>query len=159
MEYTVKNVKSFQGREGHGYECSLYKDGKRIGIVTDTASGGQIDFYLDKGEEEILDKHCDALPKKQWSKSTGLTKKQWNEYWKDGRKIDKDDFVTNLVTEWETLKEYKKWCKKETVFSVEGDEEGHFRTINRPFDSKIKAHIETKYAGKRVKILNETIKT
>ena len=29
--YTVKNVKNFQGREGDGFECSLYKDGKRIG--------------------------------------------------------------------------------------------------------------------------------
>ena len=58
-EYTVKNVKSFQGLEGQGFECSLYKDGKKIGTCTDTASGGEIDYYID--EEEFLE-HIKGLP-------------------------------------------------------------------------------------------------
>jgi hypothetical protein len=156
-DYAVKAVKSFTGREGYGFECSLYKNGKRIGTVTDTASGGMIDFYLDKGEEEILDKYCASLPKKQWSEDTMLTKEQWDKFWKDGKKIDKDDFVTSLVTKWETQKEYKKWCRKKTVFRISDDKQGEFRTISQPFDSKIKAHLEKKYEGKGLRIINEEI--
>ena len=53
MKYTVKNVKSFMGREGYGYSCSLYKDGKNIGTVTDTADGGEADPQFKHLEERV----------------------------------------------------------------------------------------------------------
>ena len=54
--YTVKNVKTFTGMEGLGWECSLYKDGKRLGTVLDDAHGGMLIFHIDKAEEKILPK-------------------------------------------------------------------------------------------------------
>lgn len=49
--YSVKNVKSFTGREGYGFEASLYKHGKRVGSITDVADGsGQLQYNM-KHEE------------------------------------------------------------------------------------------------------------
>jgi len=46
-EYTLKNIKTWKGHDGQeAYQASLYRDGKRVGTVTDDAWGGplQVDF-------------------------------------------------------------------------------------------------------------------
>jgi len=158
MGYTVKNLKSFQVREGYGFECSLYKDGKRIGTVTDTAHGGMIDFYLDKGEEKILDDYCDALPKEQWGNDDCIPKAQFDKFYPKGRAIDKDLFVANLVDKFEKNKQFKRWCKKQTVYRIDGDKKGSYRTMPILYDSRVKASLENKYKDKGLVIINETIK-
>ena len=40
--YTVKGIKTFVGMEGHGYNASLYRDGKLVAFVIDDASGGSL---------------------------------------------------------------------------------------------------------------------
>lgn len=40
--YTVKGIKTFVGMEGHGYNASLYRDGKLVAFVIDDASGGAL---------------------------------------------------------------------------------------------------------------------
>jgi hypothetical protein len=52
----VKNVKSFVGREGYGYNASLYYKGKRVAFVIDDASGGCIDcqWQDSAAEAEIM---------------------------------------------------------------------------------------------------------
>lgn len=40
--YTVKGIKTFVGMGGHGYNASLYRDGKLVAFVTDDASGGPL---------------------------------------------------------------------------------------------------------------------
>ena len=143
--YQIKNVKSFQGREGLGFECSLYKDGKKIGIVTDTANGGMTDFYLDKGEKELLDKYCETLPPIVF----------------DGRDFEMpascDTFLSGLVDEWDKQQQIKRWCRTKTVFSLAGDAPGNYRTINSKYCLKVKKHILNKYKDKNPTICNETV--
>jgi len=43
-KYTVKNVKTFRGMEGEGYNATLYRDGKKVCEVIDDASGGEVNF-------------------------------------------------------------------------------------------------------------------
>lgn len=50
MKYEVKNLKTFNGRDGGGFECSLYKDGKRIGTVFNGGCGAG--NYYDFGKTE-----------------------------------------------------------------------------------------------------------
>jgi quinol monooxygenase YgiN len=38
--YTVKNVKSFRGNEGYGFNATLYRGDKRVALVMDDANGG-----------------------------------------------------------------------------------------------------------------------
>ncbi len=148
MVYTVKNVKNFQGREGTGFECSLYKDGKKIGTVTDIANGGEVDFYLDKGEKEILDTYCKTLPKTHHR----------SKLFPEGIERDCDYFVTELVDDFEKMKKYRKWCKKDTVYRIETDDKGFYRTIKKPYDNWMKEHLEKRYKGQGLIIVNELIK-
>jgi hypothetical protein len=53
MKYEVKNVKDFIGLEGHGFACTVYKDGKKIGEAVDTAGGGPVDFRWTERISEI----------------------------------------------------------------------------------------------------------
>lgn len=43
--YTLKSVKTFIGREGHGFNAVLCRDGKPVADVRDDASGGPVDFH------------------------------------------------------------------------------------------------------------------
>lgn len=43
--YTLKSVKTFIGREGHGFNAVLCRDGKPVADVLDDASGGPVDFH------------------------------------------------------------------------------------------------------------------
>ena len=38
--FTVKNVKSFQGRQGIGYICDLYRNNEKVATAEDYADGG-----------------------------------------------------------------------------------------------------------------------
>lgn len=40
--YTVKNLKTFTGMEGSGYNATLYRDGKAVAAIIDDASGGPL---------------------------------------------------------------------------------------------------------------------
>jgi hypothetical protein len=44
-EYTVKAIKLFRGNEGVGFNCNLYRGNVKVAEVTETASGGEVDFY------------------------------------------------------------------------------------------------------------------
>jgi len=144
--YTVKNVKSFMGREGYGFECSLYKDGKKIGTVTDTAGGGMTDFYLDDGEEKILDDFCLTLPK--WGSEYGD-----NEY-----DTSSDIFLSNLVEEFEVKKKLKKDCKTKTLVKVMKDGKEQIYIYKCAFSEKIKTAIKTRdYPDTDIVFVNETI--
>jgi hypothetical protein len=86
MSYTVKNIKTFNGMEGSGFNCNLYRDKTKIAEVIDDASGGMIIFYWadqeaprvetngvdykdepkiykDTPEESLFRTHCLGLPK------------------------------------------------------------------------------------------------
>ena len=145
MSYTVKNVKSFQGREGDGFKCSLYLDGKKIGTVIDTADGGMVDFYLDNGEKEKLDAHCLTLPKVK------------SKYFLNGLTVDADIFVSELVSKYEVKQKIKRWCKTKTVFRLDDDKEDSYNVLKIPFSDKVKEHILKEYAGKNPIIMNEII--
>lgn len=53
MKLEVKNVKSFIGREGYGYSCSLYIDGVKSAVILEDASGGPTDVYQTFDEEKL----------------------------------------------------------------------------------------------------------
>ena len=157
--YAVKNVRSFQGREGLGFTCSLYRDGKRIGTVTDAANGGMIDFYLHDGEKEKLDKFCKdnfepeihKIPTEPpiWDqKYTGETENV-------PIAIDVDMFVSHLVDEFENQKKIKRLCKKNTLYHLITDKAGSYWSLQHPYTPIIKRYLQDEYGDKLVEIVNE----
>ena len=151
--YAVKNVKSFMGREGLGFECSLYKNNKRIGTVTDTANGGMIDFYLDKGEEELLDTYCE-----QFASEVSKFPTKSGEYKTFEHKFDSETLLNKLVQEFETKAKLKKLCKNKTVFTLTTDTNPNdVWTKKIPFSAKVKEHLQKEYGDTLKEILNEKL--
>jgi hypothetical protein len=44
MGYELKNIKTFLGREGHGLNAVICRDGKPVAFVLDDANGGMIEI-------------------------------------------------------------------------------------------------------------------
>ena len=137
MKYTVKNVKSFMGREGYGYSCSLYKDGKNIGTVTDTADGGPADLYLTSIElEQELRDYVNTLPSFKF----------------EDMDIPQsvETFLDSLIDEYQNAKQLAKLTKNNWVYRFK-DKEGKFISFSKKLD---KALIEQKFADQIIECLN-----
>jgi hypothetical protein len=149
-DYSVKNVKNFMGREGYGFNCTLYRNGKKVGTCIDDASGGGMypvdwDRKVDRKEEQrLLNEHIKSLPKVQYSSERELT-------------VDEGLFVSELVNKFEKDKEVRKvkrQCESKTLFRTKDQREGQYYIINFPFDQRVKDHI-IKNNGTDVEIFNE----
>lgn len=42
MSYEIKNLKTFNGREGKGYNANLLRDGKKVAELIDSGDGGMV---------------------------------------------------------------------------------------------------------------------
>ena len=52
--YHVKKIVMFNGIEGEGYNCNLYRDKTKIAEVINDASGGDVNFYwTDQGSPRV----------------------------------------------------------------------------------------------------------
>ncbi len=147
MDYSVKNIKTFQGHEWNGFECSLYKNGKNIGKVVETGSGGETNFYLNEGEEDILNTHCKSLPKYERS-------------WTKGKMVEttSDLFIAELVDKFEMDKKKKKLCKTKILFRLKGDKKRNYRSFKGLYTPEIKKSLYMEHGDKIEEIVNETIK-
>lgn len=112
MTYTVKNIKTFRGRDGLGVNCSLYKDGKRIGTVDDMANGGQYDYGLINDEWIKLMEHVRTLPPVEFHGSTL-------------EHLNPDMFIGDLINDALEDKDLKRACKTKTIITVK-DADGYF---------------------------------
>ena len=119
--FSLKNIKTFKGREGEGCQGDIYYDGKKVGWYSDNADGGMadIDFY---GEREQRQRMSDLLK--------AATVKYYAQYPLTGKFADLDTdeemFMGELVAFSEHEKEFKKYQKDGyiamAVFRKPGDE-------------------------------------
>lgn len=141
-EYTVKNVKTFVGHDGQGFNASLYCNGKKVATVVDTAFGGPIDFHFDKREDEqaYID-FCKSQPQVECY-GTMLD-------------MDTDIYVSELVNTFLENKELKRRCKKNTLVVTKDCEKDSFYVYKVVFNENIKKQLEEKHGDDLVEIINE----
>lgn len=150
--YTVKGVKTIRGTEGEGFQCVLYRNGKNVGTVTDTADGGEIHFYLNEGEKTILDLFCMQLPRESVE-----GEEAWIQaIYPDGREVDADSYLGRLVDEYLNTKRLQRDCKKKTLYSLKDDKDPNtLWEIKMPFTPRMASHLRTKYGDNLKEIINE----
>lgn len=164
--FEVKNVKTFVGMEGEGFNCTLYKDGKRIAFVIDSAQGGEYQFqWVDHKLERVDIKSFDLKGDEITYKGTPLEKVVVDfvntlppedvDFHDETVRVDLDIFVAHLVEQYEEAKQLKGWCRKKTLFVLKGDEGGHYRTVTAPYGEKVKDFITEKYGDQVEEIINE----
>lgn len=130
--YSVKNIKTFTGREGKGFNATLYRDGKKIAMVSDMADGGMLRFdWVDYSarEEDKLDAYCATLPKTELGHGLRAVP------------TDKDLFVSRLVEDAEIRKKMTSQLRKKTVF-IDG---GVAYTSPSPYSPSTRAALLSKF--------------
>ena len=96
MKYEVKNLKTFNGHDGGGFECSLYKDGKRIGTVFNAGYGGCHEYtFADRTIEATVRAELTALAVEQDSEVAGYTEAD-------------DIYIEHLLESYENNRQAKK---------------------------------------------------
>lgn len=113
--YAVKGVKTFVGMEGHGYNATLYRDGKKAAFVVDDASGGPLQVeWADPSEEALLRGHAATLPPVtcEWADSaTGLPATL---------DMTPELFIEGLVNDAVLLRDVAKMTRGKVAFARDG---------------------------------------
>ena len=158
-DYTVKNVKTFDSHDGGGYNCTLYRENKKIATAHDGGYGGGVELHWldrDTGKKEnglpVLQPSIESI--RFYDMIKDLEPVQYHE---EPLSYNDNMFVGELVNEYELNKQYKRWCRKQTVFRVKGDPEGEFRTLNASYIDRTVDFIKAKYGETLDYILNEKI--
>lgn len=129
--YTVKGIKKFRGMEGYGFNADLYRDGKKVALVMDEATGGGLRFEWkqnDRIEEALLIAHCATLP--------NVT------YFNTSMKMSPDLFVDELVNDVEVERAFARVIKK-TTFVINNT----IRYMTRPRETRDDAIVMAKHPG------------
>ena len=133
-KYQVKAVKTFHGHDGHGWECKLYCDDKRVALVVEDGYGGELNFYWD--DEKLPRVECKF---RNWKDEIGtrrgtpfeamleahvLEQPQQNSPFADDDEkmhISADIFVSDMVRAFLIAKDVKKHLKRLCFFKKDGN--------------------------------------
>jgi hypothetical protein len=144
-EWHVKNVKTFVGMEGGGFNCTLYHGKKKVALVIDDASGGPLMFHWeDQAARQQFDAYCLTLPK--WGAEYGET---------ELHSATPDTAICQMVDEYENDRRFRRHCKTKILFKqpTDGLGEGQWRTLKGAFTAKNVEAMKARF-GDDVEILN-----
>ena len=148
-KYTVKKVRTFMGREGHGFNAELLCDGVPVAFVINEANGGMVRFQWYK---EPAQRHADISALNDHLSGKSFTFKETT------LEMDPDMFVSLLVDEYMTLLAMKRRCAKHTCYRLAGQGEGEYMSVPVVFCAEVAAMLRKQYGDKLVYIYNERIK-
>jgi hypothetical protein len=156
-------LKTFYTPDGGGYNCTLYRDGKRVAEIHDGGHGGEIEIeiaWLDRSsrimnveagyctypEETILLNHVKGM---YYPADTALGIKE------NSLTMGTSGFIGELVSDFEFEKKVRRLIKNSTCYRTKPQGSGEFWTIKAPFTAAVKARIQ-KDEPALVEIYNET---
>lgn len=87
---TIKNLKSFRGMEGYGFNADIYVNGVKSMFAMDGGNGGQIDYEVVKGQEanvQLVKDYVKSISKRG-----------------DDSDMELDIYIAGKVDEFENLK-------------------------------------------------------
>jgi hypothetical protein len=157
-EYAIKNVKTFRGRDGHGFNASLYKGNKRVATVDDPARGSDYDWHWLDYKKPRVKITVKSHKGDNSERSVTPEEKIFVEHVRittDELLEPEDCFVGALVDEYETRKYWKSKCRGKTIFTLKEDSENSYRTLNMEYGQKAKLWLKDKYGVKVKEIINE----
>jgi hypothetical protein len=137
--YSVKNVKSFTGMEGYGFNCDLFHHNVKIASVIDSGNGGMFNIrWTSKEVKNQCVDFCKSQPKIT-NAMQGLSDPQFLvEY-----------LISELVDNHKQLKNLRPKLKK-NIFFVQGNKLLQLKAAPTPENLLL---VKSKYSG--ATILNE----
>lgn len=155
MKIEAKNIKTFRGREGEGFNATLYFDGVRACLVDNDAGGGQFRYEWLSGKQNE-EKALQALTKVEFLKAhkdeTEETLKVKGEsHWLDWM----DVVVETIVMDAFELAKLRRAAAKYTLYWYPGMKTGQYAIKKIPFTPAIKAKLMAEKPD--AKVLNENL--
>jgi hypothetical protein len=137
---TVKNIKTFRGHDGQGYNCDVYADGVKAAYVTELAYGGELQIdYVNREMRQKL---------QTWEKEQPRVTA--DNIFPEGRDFDIAVFIEGLVyaelNKRRVAAQYKRWLKTKVCFQLPGDKPEEFRTVvHGGREDAVKAEVLRRY--------------
>ena len=147
MSYSVKGVKSFTGREGYGFECSLYDGPTRVARVLNEANGASNDYFWTDTDKELTEVEIPHPNGKTIRKKCTPNEAKFLRYiqtFSDEPEAE-DMFVAQLVDDYENRQRLKRHCRDKTLFRKAGDENGAYRVIRSKYSPQLARQIRQEY--------------
>ena len=167
MSWSVRKVKTFEGREGQGFNAELLRDGKPVAAVTDDASGGEYrfswyDWHVPKAEfhvhdfrgtvcshvgtpeERLLCEHADA--------QTYVNELNGNQY-----HMDADMFVGQLVDTYANNRTFRRLSRTRTLFRLKSDPDGGWSSIRIPYSTETATKLLKQYGSELVQVYDPAV--
>jgi len=161
-DYSVKNVKYFTGREGQGYNASLYRGRRKIAFLRNMADGGMgwVDWDTSlpdwREERERYEAFITEIPTVAWEDYFGdlggISSHQ------EPLTIDSDLFIDDLITAYEEQKwerKLQRLCQTQTLIRFQDDPETSYRTVNAPFNPTLRQYLVDRHGERLAEFINE----
>ena len=149
----VKNVKSFVGMEGLGFNATLYLNDKRVAFVIDEGNGGEFHYQWEgktpeqrRENSNAVTAVIEALPPEKIAEDA----EEWEKslYPNGFRKIEIDEHVAGLVEDYENTKKLDRQKKTAVPFKTKDSKPGQYYVIKHMGKvEETKAHILKRYPG------------
>lgn len=159
--YTITKIKTFTGMEGYGLNATICRDGKPVAFVLDDARGGDMDISFRNPlqtpasfkasaatwQQEEQDAHAWALdwfrnaPEAESCRATRAELQ--SEFPATARELTGaealEDWINTTADAMELAKkqaaQLKRWSKTQTLFRINGDKAGEYRTMSAPISN------------------------
>lgn len=158
QQYHLKKIKTFNGREGGGYEAEIYLGKKKVAHALNEGNGG-CDFFhfINKEDEQPFVEFCKrwyqtSAAKAEFEKLTAHYGTDAGDY---GTSYAMEAWVSDFLDARETEKTLKRWSKTKTPFRLVGDDPGNWRTVNAPISAEVVTWIRNKYGDQVETIYSE----
>jgi hypothetical protein len=127
MTYTLKNVKSMQGREDMAFSCTIYKDGVRVGYGRNDGNGGM--NHIDMEGADYAARHAAVCEFGRWTREN--CSDSWiAAYVDDSDENNADLGLSMLFQRHEDAKAYKRQLRTKVLFRLPEDGDAAYRMMD-----------------------------
>lgn len=133
--YTFRGLRTWRGREGSGWQGTLYAGQVRVAFVHDDGNGGMHDWQVH-----------DPAALRAWEATVPARHAH-------SRQDDFDLAIARLADDTEAARKIARLCKSRTLFRLPDDAADTYREIRQPLTADLRAAVLRKY-GASVAFLN-----
>jgi len=157
---TIKNYRSAgHGMEGEMWSCTLYVDGKRAALVSDSGNGAELN--IDWSPSGGFRFRPGPVGEKVLAYVKGLPPLPPTPDYPRELPMDLDLLIQQMVDDMLEEKKLKQWCKKSMVLRDPDAPEGQYLRYKTAYNPTLAEHARRHFAAKgvNIEVINERFAT
>lgn len=167
-KYTLKNLKTFEGHDGMGFNATLYRGSKRVAKLHDAADGGMMSIYWEDRQEPKVPftfvnwqkKECtiNVFPEEAALRAFLKDKVFTCPYTGENHPMDIDIYLSELVDAHRNDKRLRKLCRDHIIVRTDKSEDDEMYTFKLPYSADALEKVKKRLAlngEKVIEVINE----